>query len=364
MGIRFDKDSRRATNGPLIFFSDNSSYGAFAEEVRGAILSGLSFYGYRFPGSAMVSFGSSEGYMEGIGEPGFVVGMFDYNLPIITIPYKAAKKEIPVSLYDIPKRSTTFDEYSEEVESIIRLLKGNPHRKVVAARVILNEESIDIADLFFNLCRRFPEAYIFCFSTPATGCWIGASPELLLEGSHGSLHSMALAGTRPSGTNNSWDIKNIEEQQIVVQYILDVFQTIGLTPQTDNTFTKITGSIEHICTPITANITMGEDTKFDNKKLEALLKLLSPTPALCGNPKEMAFKEIKILEKFDRGCYGGFCGPFHSINDFTFNVVLRCASVDERKYCIYTGGGITERSVVADEWEETKLKALNTFGKE
>ena len=88
MGIRFDRDTRRATNGPLIFFNDPVSELSFAEEVRGAINSGLSFYSYRLPGAAMISFGSSEGFVEGIGVPGFVIGRFDpkKNLHYYTLP--------------------------------------------------------------------------------------------------------------------------------------------------------------------------------------------------------------------------------------------------------------------------------------
>ena len=357
MGIRYDRDSRRATNGPLIFFSDASSEGAFAEEVRGAMVSGLSFYGYRSPNSPMVSFGSSEGYKIGIGEPGFVVGMFDPSFPYITIPYRNGKKEFTSqSFYTMPEESTTFEEYSEEVETAIKDLAGERNRKVVLSRVLIRKESLDIADKFFDLCERFPDSFVFCFSTPVTGCWIGASPELLLEGKPGILSTMALAGTRPSGSLDEWDEKNIEEQHIVVEYISKVFQENGFNPEIEATYTRQSGKIEHICTPISA-----ERNDFRKEKLETLLKELSPTPALCGSPKQFAFEEIKKLEKFDRGCYGGFCGPFHSLEDFSFNVVLRCASVNERQYCIYAGGGITAKSDIDKEWEETEMKISNTF---
>ena len=89
---------------------------------------------------------------------------------------------------------------------------------------------------------------------------------------------------------------------------------------------------------------------------------MSPTPALCGSPKEKALKIIKENEDFDRGCYGGYCGPFHSTGDFTFNVVLRCASVTDRRYCLYAGGGITSESIVSAEWFEIESKIKNVFG--
>lgn len=356
MGIRFDKDSRRATNGPLIFFSILRDP-AFEEEINGAFYSGLSFYAYRFPHDKMISFGSSEGFVEGLGTPGFVIGMFDPSLPLVTIPYKGHhKEEVSGSLYTMPQESTSREDYDAEVTGIIRDLRDMEHGKVVASRVVVKEASVDLAERFLDFCDSYPENFIFCFSTPATGCWIGASPELLLEGREGRIESMALAGTRVAGTPGEWDAKNREEQSIVTDYIARVFQRNGLTPERGETFTKVSGSIEHICTPVTG--VLSSDRDFE---LSGLLRDLSPTPALCGNPKEFALEEIRKYEKFDRGCYGGFCGPFRSAEDFRFNVVLRCASVSERRYALYVGGGITSASDPASEWTETNLKLPTNF---
>lgn len=355
MGIRFERDSRKATNGPLIFFSILQDE-AFEEEIRSAFLSGLSFYAYRFPNDSMFSYGSSEGYVEGVGTPGFTIGMFNKDNPFITIPYAGTKKvSEPHSFYSMPSKSTLYEDYSNEVTKIIEDLKGEHNSKVVAARVVVKENpDFDIAENFYELCRRFPESFVFCFSTPATGCWIGASPELLLTGKPGILESMALAGTRQKGDNEPWDKKNIEEQSIVKNYISEILLQNGLIPIEEETYTKKAGTIEHICTPIKANSSGDID-------LTKLLKDLSPTPALCGFPKEFAYKEIQKLENFERGCYGGFCGPFHSTDDFHFNVVLRCAAINEKRQCLYAGGGITSRSNINQEWEETNLKLNNIF---
>ena len=356
MGIRFERDTRRATNGPMIFFSILHDE-VFEEEIRSAFVSGLSFYAYRLPGASMLTYGSSEGFVEGIGTPGFVIGLFSSRYPYITIPYEGVKTTgNPESLYTMPVESTPFEDYSKEVGAIINLLKAGKGEKVVAARVLVKSGSMDVADKFYEFCQRFPDAFVFCFSTPATGCWIGASPELLLEGKEGNLISMALAGTRPAGSPGEWDAKNMEEQEIVTQFISDCFIKEKLIPDIGEKFTKVTGNIEHICTPIEAKV---ENSDFN---LESLLKVLSPTPALCGSPRDFALTEIEKLEKFPRGCYGGFCGPFRSVVDFYFHVTLRCASVSEKRYCIYAGGGITAKSSVVSEWEETEMKILNTFG--
>ncbi|MCH5225832.1 MAG: chorismate-binding protein [Muribaculaceae bacterium] len=350
MGIRYDRDSRRATNGPMIFFS-NLKDETFCEEIRSAFISGLSFYAYRMPGDLMLSFGSTEGYLEGIGEPGFVVGMFSPDKPFITIPYKKLKRGGEGgSYYMMPERSTTKEEYCSEVEKIKEAIGGDLDKKIVAARVVVEYSQIDLGEKFYELCERFPNAYVFCFSTPATGCWIGASPELLLQNREGLLETMALAGTRRADIYaGNWDEKNIKEQKIVAEYIEEVFRKHGLAAVAGETFTKKAGPVEHICTPITALSPAGFGP-------EELLRDLSPTPALCGEPKDFALGEIINLERFDRGCYGGFCGPYHSERDFTLNVVIRCGAVTPRHICKYAGGGITAQSDAEAEWIETELK--------
>ena len=313
------------------------------------------FYLYRSPASSEIISGRTDGYLEGLGEPGFVIGMFLPDLPVITIPYAGTNKKELDSLYTMPPSSTTCMDYCEEVRSIVKIIEAGKGNKIVAARVKLMNETLDVEKKFKELCFRFSDAYVFCFSTPATGCWIGASPELLLEGKDNMLGSMALAGTRVAGSLFDWDVKNCEEQDIVQEYICQIFEKNGLIPHKGETHTKRAGGIEHICTPISVpaeNIT--ED------RLENLLKSLSPTPALCGNPKDFAIEQILKLEKFERGCYGGFCGPYNGVKDFVFNVVLRCASVEENRYCLYAGGGITSKSKEDEEWEETERK-LNSF---
>ncbi len=362
MGIRFDKDTRRATNGPMIFFSDPSAEISLGDEIRGAIESRLSFYAYRRPGDMMISFGSSEAVIEGIAVPGFVVAPFLPTLSYLTIPYKDkgnastinSNPQLSKFPYSFPERSTTKAEHEAEVETIKKELTREGGGKVVAARVIVEKETIDPAATFSNLCRRFPDAFVFCFSTPLTGCWVGASPELLLEAHGDQLNTMALAGTRPAYIGGEWDIKNREEQQMVTDFIIKAFQTNLVNAHPGHTITKIAGPVEHICTQISARIDSGN---FTDTNLNTLLRTLSPTPAVCGLPRDNALRLITTCEHFNRGCYGGFCGPYHSPADFSLYVNLRSALIERDKLCLFVGGGITSLSVADSEWEETTLKA-------
>lgn len=355
MGIRFNRDSVKPTNGPMIFFSDPSAEISLGEEIRGALSSCLSFYAYRCPGDTMISFGSSEGVSKGIGQPGFVIAPFDNSAVAYTIPYRPSNDMIKSAASGciVPNHSTSIEEHAREVELIKHILNETGHGKIVAARVIVEYGVIDPAATFSQLCLSCPDAFVFLFSTPLTGCWLGASPELLLEGTDSGIRTMALAGTRPAGSTGDWDEKNIDEQRMVVEYITECLSRNGMTLDSGPTMSKQAGYVEHICTPIKVT----QVGNLDPKTLSRLLKDLSPTPALCGLPKDLAAKVISDIEAFPRAYYGGFCGPFKSVRDFSFYVNLRCCQFCENRYALYVGGGITSASVSPQEWEETEMKA-------
>lgn len=353
MGIRFEYGSRKATNGPMIFFSDPVSEVNLQEEIRGAIDSRLCFYAYHLPGDLMVSFGSSEGAVEGIGQPGFVISPFLPDHLSYTIPYAPTPRNNAQEQYPFPIASTSSEEYYAEIDAIQQSIRGEEDQKIVAARVRIEHARMDVAATFLKLTKSYPDAYVFCFSTPQTGCWIGASPELLLSSLQGKFTTMALAGTRPAYTPGPWDLKNQREQQMVTDYVENCLKDNGLSVSVKGPSTRNAGSIEHICSDITATTTYKD---FSTDNLIRLIGSLSPTPATAGVPKDLALRIITTQEKFKRAFYGGFCGPFRSVDDFTFFVMLRSGRVEVDRFALFAGGGITALSEKETEWEETEMK--------
>lgn len=314
------------------------------------------FYFYRLPGETEVHHGMSDHVIEGISGQGFVIAPFDPESPYLTIPDTDCLSSIhnaDIEFYPFPECSTTPGEHSLEIKEIQSLLKMNGGGKTIAARVIVEDMTVNLKETFSELCKRNPDAFVFCFSTPQTGCWIGASPELLLKSSSGSLETVALAGTRPAGAHGEWDFKNIEEQQMVSDFIAEVLISHNLKPEISFPHTRRAGKVEHLATKIQST----PDTPLNRSQLNSLLNTLSPTPALCGTDRKNSLKIIEKYEGFSRGCYGGFCGPYISPENFSFFVTLRCCAVKEDSVAIFSGGGITLRSNPADEWEETEMKA-------
>lgn len=244
-------------------------------------------------------------------------------------------------------------EYEEYINTIKYCLRGREDYKVVASRRFIIKRTLSISKFFHSLCLEYPDAFVFLVSTSEFGTWIGASPELLLQREKEIIKTVALAGTRNvTEHDEAWDTKNILEQKIVTEHILEVMKRNGLKPIVDGTHTCKAGKIEHLITNIECHL------KAETCLLP-ILQELSPTPALCGEPRNLALDLIRQNEG-DRHLYGGYCGPMSQNGDFRFNVVLRCANIEPGKITLFAGGGVTAYSDPHAEWEETEAK-FNTI---
>ena len=287
------------------------------------------------------------------GELRFVISPFNNKEKGFQYILTEKITEIPnevIETNDIKRyfKISDYPQYREYIEYIKKYISGDENKKVVASRREIVVYEAQITTLFNQLCKEYPDAYVFFISTKEYGNWIGASPELLLEKKGDILTTMSLAGTRKSGSDSPWDLKNLKEQQIVTDFIKNTFQKFGFNAEIKKRDTRKAGKIEHLVNIIESKIINPQDV--DN-----LLKELSPTPALSGFPKKEAIEIINNFEG-DRSLYGGFMGPVFPNGDFRFNVILRCACLSPTTATLFAGGGITYLSDPEEEWEETEKK--------
>ena len=89
-----------------------------------------------------------------------------------------------------------------------------------------------------------------------------------------------------------------------------------------------------------------------------LARLLCPTPALGGHPRDAAVELIAHVEGMDRGLYGGAIGWCDANGNGTFAVTIRCAefSADRTRARLFAGGGIVAESDPQSELAETQAK--------
>lgn len=270
----------------------------------------------------------------------------------------------------IARTTTDRDAYAADFACCHSRLMSGEYSKIVLARMADVETSADVSpeELFLRACRMYPRMCVMLVSTPQSGTWLSATPEILLDGDASGWRTIALAGTMrlegamlgfdnpPSRGADAeasgivWSAKNIQEQRYVATYIarsLKPFAT-GITEEGPRTVRA--GNVVHLRSDFTFGLTAGSG-------IGDVLEALHPTPAVCGLPKAATWRHIVEHEHTDRQYYSGFMGPLGHNGATHLYVSLRCMRiVDDRHYRLYAGGGLLRDSEEEQEWHETEAK--------
>lgn len=274
--------------------------------------------------------------------------------PSPDIPPSPSPVEMPVRLPDVPSA-----EYAGTFSDFAAALTCGSMRKIVLSRrqVTARPENFSVARAFRIACLRYVHSCVYLFYTPDTGIWMGATPEILLSGQQGRYVTVALAGTQALAGGkipDSWSDKDRQEQQFVTEYLVGLLRERSIEPQLNGPYTVTVGSLAHLKTEIRFELS-------DEETLGTLLENLHPTPAVCGLPKEMAYRFICDHEPFDRSYYSGFLGFLSPHERTDLYVNLRCMQITNNRIACFAGGGLLPSSVMTDEWLETEKK-MQTMG--
>lgn len=343
---------------------------------------------YQNPGEGpllMTQFGkmkSFDGGLEGLGE-GFVIASYQgpqyfleaemiYHLesgelqfhPAREIPDFSELKGESIGYYssEVAPSQTAKDEFIQAIEHIVHATQTTDLLKVVPSKIkLINQgyKDLDLINAFFKLCESYPNALISLVTTPETGTWLGASPEVLIDVEDAKKFvTMSLAGTQRFNKDLPlhevpWTQKEIEEQAMVSRYIINRFKEIRLREFVEvGPRTVQAGNLVHLCSTFTVDMV---ETNFPDLG-SVMLKLLHPTSAVCGMPKKLAQDHLEKVEMSQRRLYAGFLGPVNVNNGIHLYVNLRCMEVFEHQSALHAGAGITQYSIAEDEWLETEMK--------
>ena len=242
------------------------------------------------------------------------------------------------------------NDYQEKLANVIGFIKQNNLSKlVISRRELLNYNGlkINLTQTFLNLCKAYPNAFVYFFIKEGK-CWMGAFSEILgkFNKKNSQFETMSLAGT--ISVNDNWTKKEIEEQKPVTNFIRNVLGKFSENMEQSETYDHVSGNIKHLRTDFKAQITQ--------ENLENIISELHPTPAVCGIPKDLCQNAIEQFEKYPRKLYAGYI-KVETEEYIQYFVNLRCAEFFKNAALIYVGGGITAESSVEKEWQETELKA-------
>ena len=203
--------------------------------------------------------------------------------------------------------------------------------------------------LFQRACERYPRMMICLVYTPQSGLWLAATPEILLAGKDRQWQTIALAGTMKYEEELRWSDKNIQEQRYVATYITRQLEQFTHDFTEEGPRTARAGHLAHLRSDFLFSLP-------DESVVGDLLQALHPTPAVCGLPKQEAFRFIQQNEHHDRSYYSGFLGPLFLHRQTHLFVTLRCMQLFRDGYRLYAGGGLLKDSVEEQEWQETETK--------
>ena len=248
---------------------------------------------------------------------------------------------------------SAYDDYRKQFYMMQQAIDDKHINKVILSRTMPGPalNGMKVVEFFEELSKRYPHAFVYAVNTPVSGVWVGAGPELLLKNNGTLLSTVSLAGTLPNTGASEWSSKELEEQELVTEYVEDVLLKHRVTDLHETGPETIdAGQVKHLCTHFSF-----ESVQVNGNHL-GLLYELHPTPAVCGMPKDEAHRLILETETHNRAYYSGFLGPVGE-RCYEFYVNIRCLKVYDNSSALFIGGGLTKDSEVKKEWDETELKA-------
>lgn len=335
-----------------------------------AIMQNRSFAVYRIPGENKLRFvAAEENAVEAFydirdlnGQQGYIISPFHISqeCPIICLHAEEKIWELSAEMFNDneewiqPEMPRISPRFRKRFYKFLAPLQDQYLDKVVLTRhsKIERPENFSPTQAFWKACQRYPRSYVYLYHTPITGTWLGSTPEILLSGEGNRWHTIALAGTQSviNGLLPSiWSVKNLDEQAMVADYLRDQLTFFGLEPEENGPYAMQAGKLAHL----------RSDFRFtlpDNDYLGDLLKILHPTPAVCGLPKEEAFRYIIENEGYDRFYYSGFLGWLEPQGKSDIYVNLRCMRIGWETLILYAGSGMLSTSTIDEEWKETEEK--------
>lgn len=253
-----------------------------------------------------------------------------------------------------------IDTYLAAVAAARDAVKQGDLLKAVIARDVFVEcdEPLDVHGILLRLRASFGSSYRY-----SVDGFLGASPELLVERRGDVVRSHPLAGTAPRTGDPAHDarvaanliasMKDQVEHRVVIDVVYDALVPYCsyLDWEEEPSIVQV-ANVQHLGTAMEGRLSQPAPTVVE------LARLLSPTPALGGHPRDEALALIESVEGFERGRYGGAVGWVDAEGNGTWAVAIRCAelSSDRRTARLFAGGGIVAASDPDLELAETQAK--------
>lgn len=303
-------------------------------------------------------------------QSGFVFAGF-YNTTNVVFPLTDSEVFLEEIIFNVEAQTFNLEHTSDEnaqksfenlVKKAVSDIENGSFQKVVMSRKIEISQSVDVIKSYQKLLKTYPTAFRYLWFHPQVGLWMGATPEQLTKINNHTFETVSLAGTQVVSENVIWQEKEVEEHQLVTDYIKNCTEKLVENIQISKAYTQKAGNVVHLKSDISGKL---KAAISEND----LINALHPTSAVCGMPLHIARNFILENEKYNRKYYSGFLGEFRMQEQTNLFVNLRCCEFvnfnnnfnsNIKMKCevnIYVGCGITKDSQAEKEFIETENKA-------
>jgi salicylate biosynthesis isochorismate synthase len=258
-----------------------------------------------------------------------------------------------------PTQDIAAEDWMRKVSDAVAAIRAGDLHKVVLARTRTMPLAVGIDAVLRTLWATQPDAYLFAFAR-GDSCFLGASPERLVEFRDSRLATCALAGSAPRSGNPSEDdrlgrgllgsAKDRHEHALVVDGLRTALAPVcrALDMPAEPRLHKLR-HVQHLITPICAS-------PANDAQLLTLLQRLHPTAAVGGLPRDRALAYIRDCEGLGRGWYAGPVGWIDDRGEGEFAVALRSALLRDGHATLFAGCGLVGDSRAEDEYRESEVK--------
>jgi len=233
------------------------------------------------------------------------------------------------------------------------------------------ESSIDPAEAFARLSAANPAPYagFLHHDVPGAQAWlVGSSPERFARIGDGWIETKPIKGTTPRDPDPERDEANarllrtdpkFRSENLIVTDLLRNDLSIVCEPGSVTVPSLMAvesyPSVHQLVTTVRGRLREGVTV------LDAV-QALFPAGSMTGAPKERTMALIARAEGTPRGAYAGAFGTI-SRDAADLGVVIRSTTTaGDGRWTVGTGGGITVRSDLAEEWAESRWKAERVLG--
>jgi menaquinone-specific isochorismate synthase len=241
-------------------------------------------------------------------------------------------------------------------EAVRRMQAGELDKAALAHDLLaISNAPLDPRFLLGGLVSRYPT----CWSYSVDGL-VGATPELLVRRTDGTVSSRVLAGTIWPGEGDDLpgqllgSAKDRHEHALAVDSL-----AAALRPLCTELHVPETPSV--IALPNVSHLASDVRGTLDPAAPVPLLQLAAavhPTAAVGGTPRDAALDLIAELEGMDRGRYAGPVGWVDGDGDGELGIALRCAQLDGPVARLFAGCGIVADSDPDSEVREADAKMV------